>query len=290
MFGGTCLTSSRSRLIIFSYWVQVKTLKKAPLDYRDTVENFLETERVVGYDKRVPKLLTHVALNYSLYWAGMGATFVAGQSFSMWTHDDKGKWVKAWSQVPAVGDVTGVLFGWLSVPVILTIYAVINYDILVMQYLCVNSDPENMHMQFADLANLPLFSAFLKKLSEDHFHLFRHLRMCLIAGPRIWVKTSLLAMSWQSSSRFEKANIMVPLFLTMGSKVYSQVHFYKNATCADIQTSIRDGTTGQRVYTLFFYLFLNTPALFVTACVFKLVGIFACPTTHLLNLTSGCVE
>ena len=136
--------------IIFSYWVQVKTLKKAPLDDRDTVENFLETERVVGYDTRVPKLLTHVALNYSLYWAGMGATLVAGQSFSMWTHDDQGKWVKAWSQVPAVGDVTGVLFGWLSVPVILTIYAVINYGILVIAYLCVcNSDPENMHMQFA---------------------------------------------------------------------------------------------------------------------------------------------
>ena len=34
---------------------------------------------------------------------------------------------------------------------------------------------------------------------------------------------------------------------------------------------------------------MNTPVLFVTACVFKLVGIFACPTTHLLNLTSGCV-
>ena len=107
--------------------------KGATLD-QDTVENFLETERVVGYDTRVPKLLTHVAMNYSLYWAGMGATLVAGQSFSMWTHDDQGKWVKAWSQVPAVGDVTGALFGWLSVPVILTIYAVINYGILVIAY------------------------------------------------------------------------------------------------------------------------------------------------------------
>ena len=237
--------------IIFSYWVQVKTLKKAPPSMRNTVENFLETEKVVGYDTRVPKLLTHVALNYSLYWAGMGATLVAGQSFSMWTHDDQGKWVKAWSQVPAVGDVTGVLFGWLSVPVILTIYAVINYGILVMQYLCVNSDPENMHMQFADLANLPLFSAFLKKRDGEDTHLLRHLRMCLIAGPHIWVKTSLLAMSWQSSSRFEKANIMVPLFLTMGSKVYSQVQVYKNATCAEIQRDICNGTTGVRVFMLF---------------------------------------
>ena len=74
---------------------QVKTLKKAPPSSQDTVENFLETEKVVGYDTRVPKLLTHVAMNYSLYWAGMGATLVAGQSFSMWTHDDQGKWVKA---------------------------------------------------------------------------------------------------------------------------------------------------------------------------------------------------
>ena len=117
--------------IIFSYWVQVKTLKKAsaPVD-RHAVENFLETEKVVGYDTRVPKLLTHVIMNYSLYWAGMGATLVAGQSFSMWTHDDEGKWVKAWSQVPAVGDVTGALVGWLSVPVILTIFAVINYGFL----------------------------------------------------------------------------------------------------------------------------------------------------------------
>ena len=100
--------------------------KGAIPDDRYTVENFLETEKVVGYGTRVPKLLTHVALHYSLYWAGMGATLVAGQSYSMWTHDDQGKWVKAWSQVPAVGDVTGALFGWLNVPVILTIYAVIN--------------------------------------------------------------------------------------------------------------------------------------------------------------------
>ena len=56
----------------------------------------------------------------------------------MWTHDDQGKWVKAWSQVPAVGDVTGVLFGWLSVPVILTIYAVINYSILVTLHTSLN--------------------------------------------------------------------------------------------------------------------------------------------------------
>ena len=273
--------------IIFSYWVQVKTLKKAPPSMRNTVENFLETEKVVGYDTRVPKLLTNVAMYFSLYWAGMGATLVAGQSFSMWTHDDQGKWVKAWSQVPAVGDVTGALFGWLSVPVILTIYAVINNGILVIAYLNID---ESLDLQGADLANLPLFSAFLEKRDEDNVHDLRHLRLCLIAGPHIWVKTSLLAMSWQSSSRFEKANIMVPLFLTMGSKVYSQVHFYKNATCADIQTSICDGTTGERVYTLVGNLFVNTPALFVTACVFKLVGIFACPTTHLLNLTSGCVE
>ena len=272
--------------IIFSYWVQVKTLKKAP---PSMVENFLEAEEVVGYDTRVPKLLTNVAMNYSLYWAGMGATLVAGQSFSMWTHDDQGKWVKAWSQVPAVGDVTGALFGWLSVPVILTIYAVINYGILVIAYRSI-CNSVYMDMDSMDLANLPLFSAFLEKRDEDHVHVNRHLRLCLIAGPHIWVKTSLLAMSWQSSSRFEKANIMVPLFLTMGSKVYSQVHFYKNTTCAEIETNIRDETTGKRVYTLFFYLFLNTPALFVTACVIKLVGIFACSTTHLLNLTSGCVE
>ena len=58
--------------IIFSYWVQVKTLKKAPPSMWNTVENFLETEKVVGYDTRVPKLLTNVAMNYSLYWAGMG--------------------------------------------------------------------------------------------------------------------------------------------------------------------------------------------------------------------------
>ena len=272
--------------IIFSYWVQVKTLKKAPPSMRNIVENFLETERVRGCDTRVPKLLTHVAMNYSLYWAGMGATLVAGQSFSMWTHDDQGKWVKAWSQVPAVGDVTGVLFGWLSVPVILTIYAVINHSILVTAYCNI----VDLTMDIMDVANLPLFSAFQEKRYEELQHISRHFRMCVIAGPHIWVKTSLLAMSWQSSSGFEKANIMVPLFLTMGSKVYSQVQVYKNGMCAEIQRDMCNGTTGQRVYMLFIYLLMNTPALFVTACVFKLVGIFACPTTHLLNLTSGCVE
>ena len=196
---------------IFSYWVQVKTLKKAlPVD-RHTVENFLETEKVVGYDTRVPKLVTHVIMNYSLYWAGMGATLVAGQSFSMWTHDDEGKWVKAWSQVPVVGDVTGALFGWLSVPVILTIFAVINYGFLVFVRFNILEDfPPDVDSM--DLGNLPLFSAFLEKRDEDHVHEGRHFRLCLIAGPHIWVKTSLLAMSWQSSSRFEKANIMVPLF------------------------------------------------------------------------------
>ena len=275
--------------IIFSYWVQVKTLKKVPFLDQDIVENFLETEKVVGCDTRVPKLLTHVAMNYSLYWAGMGATLVAGQSFSMWTHDDQGKWVKAWSQVPAVGNVTGALFGWLSVPVILTICAVINYGILVfVLFLILSEYPLDVY--FTDLGNLPLFSAFLEKRDEDHAHHFRHLRMCLIAGPHIWVKTSLLAMSWQSSSRFEKANIMVPLFLTMGSKVYSQFNVIKNWICAELQNDFRDATAGDRCLILFTCLFSNTPALFVTACVFKLVGIFACPTTHLLNLTSGCVE
>ena len=233
--------------IIFSYWVQVKTLKKASPSMRNIVENFLETERVRGCDTRVPKLLTHVAMNYSLYWAGMGATLVAGQSFSMWTHDDQGKWVKAWSQVPAVGDVTGALFGWLSVPAILTIYAVINYGILVMTYLSICHSSVDLSMDSMDLGNLPLFSAFQEKRDEDHFHSLRHLRICLIAGPHIWVKTSLLAMSWQSSSRFEKANIMVPLLLTMGSKVYSQVQVYKNATCAEIQGGICNGTTSERV-------------------------------------------
>ena len=174
---------------------------------------------------------------------------------------------------------------------ILTIYAVINYGILVIAYRFICLSSVHWRMDSVDLGNLPLFSAFLEERDEDHFHVNRHLRMCLIASPHIWVKTSLLAMSWKSSSRFEKANIMVPLLLTMGSKVYSQVHFYyKNATCADIQTSICDGTTGKRVLNLVLFLFVNTPVLFVTACVFKLVGIFACPTTHLLNLTSGCVE
>ena len=237
-------------IIIFSYWVQVKTLKKAPPSMRNTVENFLETERVRGYDSRLPKLLTNVAMNYSLYWAGMGATLVAGQPFSMWTHDDQGKWVKAWSQVPAVGDVTGALFGWLSVPVILTIYAVINYGILVIAYRSI-CNSVYMDMDSMDLGNLPLFSAFLEKRDGEDDHLLRHFRLCLIAGPHIWVKTSLLAMSRQSSSRFEKANIMVPLFLTMGSKVYSQMQLCNNVTCAEIQTGIHE-TTNKRVSCLVF--------------------------------------
>ena len=273
--------------IIFSYWVQVKTLKKSPSQH--IVVNFLETEKVVGSDTRVPKLLTHVAMNYYLYWAGMGATLVAGQSFSMWTHDDQGKWVKAWIQVPAVGDVTGALFSWLSVPVIVTIYAVINYGILVFALLLILFENQ-VDLYFMDLGNLPLFSAFVEKRDEARAHVLRHLRMCLIAGPHIWVKTSLLAMSWQSSSRFENANIMVPLFLTMGSKVYSQFNVIKNWICAELPNDFRDATAGDRCFMLFICLFSNTPALFVTACVFKLVGIFACPTTHLLNLTSGRVE
>ena len=173
----------------------------------------------------------------------------------------------------------------VSVPVILTIYAVINCGILVFTYLDNTVDTDS-----ADLNKLPLFSAFLEKRERHDVHEFRHVRMCLIAGPHIWVKTSLLAMSWRSSSRFEKANIMVPLFLTMGSKVYSQVQAYKDYWCNRFQTGFRNGTKGDRVCLLVFFLFWNTPALFVTACVVKLVGIFACPTTHLLNLTSGCVE
>ena len=39
-------------------------------------------------------------------------------------------------------------------------------------------------------------------------------------------------LGWRALTRW---NIVVPLFLTMGRKVYSQRQLYKNAMCADIQ-------------------------------------------------------
>ena len=253
--------------IIFSYWVQMKTLKNAPpfSSFRNTVEGC-----------RVRYQSAEAAYQRcSKQFPLLGGY---GQVFGMWTHDDEGKWVKAWSQLPAVGHVTGALSGWLSVPVILTIHAVINYGISRVGFprehkVCGDAVRGSCQLR-------PAWRSCRKILvNSTGVVTFDCVLQVLTFGSRraSWpCRGNRAVASRRRTSWFRCSS---PWVVGSSARCSST-----KKSRAPISPQVIGGSA------LVCFLFANIPALFVTACVFKLVGIFACSTTHLLNLTSGCVE
>ena len=131
--------------------------------------------------------------------------------------------------MPLVGHITIPMSQWLRVPVVLTIYAGINYVILFLAKLFDFKSPLFEVTQMMDLGNLLQFLTVAEKAGETQVvHGLRHVRMSIIPGPHAWIKTTLLSMSWTSCTQVEKLNIMFPLFLTMASKLYSVVQIKRH--------------------------------------------------------------
>jgi len=285
--------------IVVSYFLQFKTLNKAPSagTWRAATDALInKKERIASVQTCVPRFIANVVMNYSLFWAGMAASLVAGQSYHLWTPCDGRVWTEAWSDVPFVGHVTGPLSRVMDVPVVLTLFSVVQYVFLIFAFWMTTfeevwkPDGAGFMMHLMDLGNMPLFSALSEQVLcqqafGDKSHLFRHLRLVVVVSAHVWIKTSLLTMTWSRATYLERFNIFVPLLLTMGSKSYSTlreetafikyIYSYSFSCC----------------YFLCHFpaaAVLAIPALVVLACAARLAGIAFCPC-HYLNLTSGCV-
>jgi len=284
--------------IVVSYFLQFKTLNKAPSagTWRAATDALInKKERIASVQTCVPRFIANVVMNYSLFWAGMAASLVAGQSYHLWTPCDGRVWTEAWSDVPFVGHVTGPLSRVMDVPVVLTLFSFVNYVILIWAWKKTEEvwkpDGTGFMMQMMDLGNIPLFSALCEQVASersgddlDTSHLLRHMRLIVVGSAHVWVKTSLLAMTWSRATYLEKFNIIVPLLLTMGSKSYSTLQ----QETAWIKMIRRDSFSCSNFIILFFMAVVAIPGLVVLACAARLAGIAFCPC-HYLNLTSGCV-
>ena len=292
--------------IVVSYFLQFKTLNKAPSAgtwRRATDALFNENERIASVETCVPRFIANVVMNYSLFWAGMAASLVAGQSYHLWTPCDGRVWTEAWSDVPFVGHVTGPLSRVLDVPVVLTLFSGVKYVFLILAFrktteearifgrLVWKGEDAAFMMQLMDLGNMPLFSALCEQVSNEEAlgrveksHMFRHLRLVVVGSAHVWVKTSLLTMTWSRATYLERFNIVVPLLLTMGSKSYSTLQ----EETAAIKFFRRESSCCFKIFTFFFMAVSAIPGLVVLACAARLAGIAFCPC-HYLNLTSGCV-
>ena len=133
--------------IVVSYFLQFKTLNKAPSagTWRTATDALInEKERIASVQTCVPRFIANVVMNYSLFWAGMAASLVAGQSYHLWTPCDGRVWTEAWSDVPFVGHVTGPLSRVLDVPVVLTLFSVVNYVFLIFAFRKTTEEARNL--------------------------------------------------------------------------------------------------------------------------------------------------
>ena len=303
--------------IVASFFLQYSTLKRtlnrAPLTgvWRRAADALInEKDRIASVETCVPRFIAVVVMNYSLFWAGMAASLVAGQSYHLWTPCDGRVWTEAWSDVPFVGHVTGPLSRVLDVPVVLTLFSVLNYVILIVAFRVTTEDTTISVdllwkskvdvMDVMDLGNIPLFSALCEQVfwreqpvvGTLKSHCYRHLRLSVVGSAHVWVKTSLLAMTFSRATHLETFNIVVPLLLTMGSKAYSTLQ----VETAAINLASESSTEYSSCCDLFKFFFIwaillavfAIPGLVVLACTTRLAGIVFCPC-HYLNLISGCV-
>merc|ERR1712136_726805 len=131
---------------------------------------FNENERIASVETCVPRFIANVVMNYSLFWAGMAASLVAGQSYHLWTPCDGRVWTEAWSDVPFVGHVTGPLSRVMDVPVVLTLFSVVQYVFLIFAFWMTTfeevwkPDGAGFMMHLVDLGNMPLFSALSEQV------------------------------------------------------------------------------------------------------------------------------
>merc|ERR1719383_1339577 len=94
--------------IVASYFLQFRTLNRARGKWRKAADVLInEKFRIAGVKTCVPIVISHVVMNYSLFWAGMAASLVAGQSYHLWTPCDARVWTEAWSDVPLLGHLAG---------------------------------------------------------------------------------------------------------------------------------------------------------------------------------------
>ena len=226
--------------IVISYWFQFRTLQRAPAEgeWRVAVDTLIkESKKLFEFDTRIPRCVYDTLLNYSVYWSAMGTTLVAGQSFRLWTDGDQEGWSVAWSEVPFLGYITGPFSHFLSVPVLLTFFCGVHYMFLAEAIFAMTQTKkpkwyQRLFMPFGpidayfrnrmDTGNVPLFSAaFGERQSVGSFHLGRYVRLCVIAGPHVWLKTTLLSLSWKRSLVSEKLNMMLPISMTMATKMCS---------------------------------------------------------------------
>ena len=92
--------------IVVSFFLQFKTLNEAPSAgvWRRAADALInEKDRIASVETCVPRIIANVVMNYSLFWAGMAASLVAGQSCHLWTPCDRRVWTEAWSDVPFLG-------------------------------------------------------------------------------------------------------------------------------------------------------------------------------------------
>merc|ERR1712136_221021 len=237
--------------------------------------------------------------------SGMAASLVAGQSYHQWTPCDGRVWTEAWSEVPFVGHVTGPLSR-----VMLTLFTAVDYGILSWAFrettearqLFSSWGPDGA-AHVMDLGNLPVFSALYRGVfREDGVHTFRHLQFVVVGCAHVWIKTTLLTMTWSRATHLERLNIVVPLLLTMGSMSWSTLLVNLTVIGAYVELNDLPNVLNLRrgASTAFFTKFivtivcspcvaiLNIPGLVVLACAARLAGIVLCPC-HYLNLTSGGV-
>ena len=109
--------------IVASFFLQFRTLNKAPLTgmWRRAADALInEKERIASVKTCVPRIIANVVMNYSLFWAGMAASLVAGQSYHLWTPCDARVWTEAWSDIPLLGHLAGQDAREDTVPHILT--------------------------------------------------------------------------------------------------------------------------------------------------------------------------
>ena len=295
--------------IVMSYWFQFRTLKRAPAEgeWRVAVDSLTkESKKLFECDTRIPKYVYHTLFNYSVYWSAMGTTLVAGQSFRLWTDGDQEGWSVAWSEVPFLGYITGPISQFLSVPVLLTFFCGVHYMFLAeaiwamthtkkpkwYQPLCMQFGPVDGYFRDRmDTGNVPLFSAAFGELQRvGSLHLNRYVHLCVIAGPHVWLKTTLLSLSWKRSSVSEKFNMMLPISLNMATKMCSLAELnYDMFVHWSFWRVFLSKISSNSLFVSFVLFFYQTPAFWMLACGVRLVGIFTC-NSHYLNITSGCVK
>ena len=119
-------------------------------------------------------------------------------------------------------------------------------------------------------------------------HIFRHLRLVVVGSAHVWIKTSLLTMTWSRATYFERFNIVVPLLPTAARPSAP----WKWETVAIKMIRVESFSCCE--FFIFFPIMAVSaiPGLVVLACAARLAGIAFLPLPLLqphLRLCSVCL-